>query len=90
MHDTTIDADASEIRRAPHLFNVTAIAQRTGWSPASLMRGLWPAVQEFMDAHGDEWVLVRRYSHNNDLTVLARRQHAVEVCAALAGVSTQQ
>lgn len=35
-------------------------------------RGLWPAVEEFLQEH-PEWVVHQRYRHNNGLTVLTRR-----------------
>jgi hypothetical protein len=34
-------------------------------------RGLWPAVEEFLQEH-PEWVVKHRYTHNNGLTVLQR------------------
>lgn len=34
-------------------------------------RGIWPAVQEFMDSH-PEWQLLKRYTNNNGLTILKR------------------
>lgn len=33
--------------------------------------GLWPAVREFLDAHGD-WKIEKRLHNNNGLTILAR------------------
>lgn len=33
--------------------------------------GLWPAIQEFLDAHS-EWGIKERYTNNNGLTVLRR------------------
>ena len=34
-------------------------------------RGIWPAIQEFMDSH-PEWQMKHRYTNNNGLTVLQR------------------
>lgn len=34
-------------------------------------RGIWPAIQEFIDAH-PEWQLVERRTNNNGLTILKR------------------
>lgn len=34
-------------------------------------RGIWPAIQEFMDSH-PEWQLVKRLTNNNGLTILHR------------------
>jgi hypothetical protein len=34
-------------------------------------RGIWPAIQEFIDSH-PEWQMKHRYTNNNGLTVLQR------------------
>lgn len=34
-------------------------------------KGLWPAIQEFLDSH-PEWEIKERYTNNNGLTVLRR------------------
>jgi len=34
-------------------------------------KGIWPAIQEFMDSHS-EWELVERRTNNNGLTILKR------------------
>ena len=34
-------------------------------------RGIWPAIQEFMDSH-PEWQMIERRTNNNGLTVLKR------------------
>jgi hypothetical protein len=35
------------------------------------MRGLWPAIDEFLKEHS-EWKLEMRYTNNNGLTILSR------------------
>lgn len=35
-------------------------------------RGLWPAIMEFLDEN-PHWTLLERHTHNNGLTILARR-----------------
>jgi hypothetical protein len=35
------------------------------------MKGLWPAVEEFLAAH-PEWKIEKRFTNNNGLTILAR------------------
>ena len=47
------------------------------------MKGLWPAVEEFLAAN-PEWVLVHRFTHNNGLTILSRKEHAVEAIRSIA------
>jgi hypothetical protein len=36
-------------------------------------RGLWPAIEDFLESH-PEWRILKRYSNNNGLTVLVRNQ----------------
>lgn len=69
LHDTTVDAVYGE-------------TLRNGWDPIEQSRtsgipideirmGLWPAVEEFLAAH-PEWILEKRYTNCNGLTVLKR------------------
>ena len=37
--------------------------------------GIWPAVQEFLEAHS-EWSLAERFEHNNGLAILRRTQES--------------
>lgn len=69
MHDTTVDADFGETIRA----NLNAIeqSQSSGIPVEEILRGLWPAVQEFLAVH-PEWSLKARYINNNGLTILER------------------
>ena len=34
--------------------------------------GIWPAIQEFLDAN-DEWIILERFTNNNGLTVIKRK-----------------
>jgi hypothetical protein len=43
----------------------------SGYPIEEITRGLWPAVQEFLEDH-PEWKLEKRYENNNGLTILAR------------------
>lgn len=69
MHDTTVDG----------LYGETL---RNGWDPVKqseefgipvdeICRGLWPAIEEFLRDH-PEWILERRYTNCNGLTILKR------------------
>jgi len=49
-----------------------AIFRKVGMPEAELRLGLWPAVEEFLAAHQNEWVLQQRYTNNNGLAVLKR------------------
>lgn len=69
MHDTTVDEWLGETIRG----NQDAVAQskQFGYPIEEIKKGLWPAIQEFLDAH-PEWILHKRYTNNNGLTILAR------------------
>lgn len=36
-------------------------------------KGLWPAVEDFLKKHQNEWELLKRYENNHGLTVLKRK-----------------
>lgn len=71
LHDTTVDAEQGETLR--NGWNPHQQSKETGIPVEEITRGLWPAVEEFLAAH-PEWVLERRFTHNNGLTVLRRVQ----------------
>jgi hypothetical protein len=71
LHDTTVDAEWGETLRMRR--DATAEASRFGYPIAEVRRGVWPAVREFLEAHGDEWTLAHRWTHCNGLAVLSRR-----------------
>jgi hypothetical protein len=61
MHDTT----SYEFRDEP-------LTSENAWDGAPPTgKGLWAAVTEFLDST-DEWVLHKRYTNNNGLTILKR------------------
>ena len=70
MHDTTVDEIEGESIRMKH--DVTEQMAQSGYSREEICKGIWPAVQEFLDAHPTEWVLEKRYTNCNGLTVLKR------------------
>lgn len=70
MHDTTVDEVYGEsLRRG---FDTAAQSRESGYPEEDIRRGLGPAITEFLEAH-PEWVLEKKYTHNNGLTILARR-----------------
>jgi hypothetical protein len=70
MHDTTVDAvDGEALRNGD---DARALSAQTGIPVDEVTKGLWPAVEEFLAAHG-EWALKRRYTNNNGLTILQRQ-----------------
>lgn len=69
MHDTTVDAEHGETLRCG--LNPQQQSQESGYPIEEITRGLWPAVEEFLEAH-PEWRLEKRYTNNNGLTILSR------------------
>ena len=69
MHDTTVDEFIGESIRMG--FAVDKQSQETGYSRDEIIRGLWPAVEEFLNEN-KEWTLKERFINNNGLTILER------------------
>jgi len=69
MHDTTVDEWLGETIRDG--LNAEAQSIHTGWPIEEINKGLWPAVEEFLNAHR-EWILEQRFTNNNGLTILRR------------------
>jgi hypothetical protein len=69
MHDTEVDAVQGESIRVgwdPH-----EQSKHSGFPVEEIMRGLIPAITEFLETH-EEWVLHEHYKNNNGLTILKR------------------
>ena len=75
MHDTTSDGEHGETIRMHQ--NVDKMQKISGFPKEEILKGLWPAVEEFLADHS-EWILVRRYSNCNGLTILARKEVAFD------------
>lgn len=73
LHDTTVDGEVGESVRDGH--NIEEESKESGLTEEDIRRGIWPAVEEFLIEH-PEWVLKERFTNNNGLTVLARRDLA--------------
>jgi len=71
MHDTTVDAIEGESIRC--YSDTKKQSQETGIPEDEIRKGLWPAVEEFLQAH-PEWLLEKRYENCNGLTILKRVQ----------------
>jgi hypothetical protein len=69
MHDTTVDEILGETIRMCMNSNQQSII--TEFPIEEINRGLWPAVEEFLQNNTD-WVLKERYTNNNGLTILER------------------
>jgi len=69
LHDTTVDEKYGETLRC----GMNAIQQSKDFNMPveEIVKGLWPAVEEFLKEH-PEWTLFERYTNNNGLTILKR------------------
>ena len=77
MHDTTVDEQYGEIiRMFPnqewHINEAQRMSKITNIPEDELLKGLWPAIEEFLDSH-PEWRLCKRYMNNNGLTILEKK-----------------
>jgi hypothetical protein len=71
MHDTTVDEWDGETKRNIHKYDVRQQSEESGIPIEEIMKGLWPAIDEFLAAN-NEWVLHARWVNNNGLTILKR------------------
>lgn len=69
LHDTEVDRWVGETIRAG--LDGERQSRETGIPVPEIMRGIWPAVLEFLDTH-PEWTLREHYTNCNGLTVLER------------------
>jgi hypothetical protein len=69
LHDTTVDEWAGETIRVG--WDAQQQSLDTGIPVEEIVKGLWPAVKEFLEEH-PEWVLHERFTNNNGLTILKR------------------
>lgn len=69
MHDTTVDEWQGETIRMQ--YDARQQQKDSGFQIDEILKGLWPAIDEFLQEH-PEWKIERRYVNNNGLTILAR------------------
>lgn len=70
MHDTTIDEwDGETIRME---WNAKLQSRETGIPIREINKGLWPAIEEFIQNNTD-WYIKERFINNNGLTILAKK-----------------
>lgn len=69
LHDTTVDEWAGESIRMN--MNIDEQAAFSGYPKEEITKGLWPAIEEFLESHS-EWKLKERFTNNNGLTILER------------------
>lgn len=71
LHDTEVDRWVGETIRCG--MNAERQSRDSGIPLSEIMRGIWPAVLEFLEAH-PEWVIREHFSNCNGLTVLERKE----------------
>ena len=71
LHDTTLDGVNGETIRNGWDSKKQSI--ESGYTIEEIEKGLWPAVEEFIDNNSD-WVILEKFTHNNGLTILGRRE----------------
>jgi hypothetical protein len=69
MHDTTVDEWNGESIRCG--MNIDEQVKNSGYPREEIAKGLWPAIEEFLQTHS-EWRIKERFTNNNGLTVLER------------------
>ena len=73
MHDTTVDGEYGETIRLG--WNAQQQSVMSGFPVEEINNGLWPAIDEFLKTN-PEWYLKERFTNNNGLTVLEKRENA--------------
>jgi len=69
MHDTTVDEWQGETIRCG--LNARQQSIDSGIPVEEITKGLWPAIEEFLQEH-PEWRLEKRFVNNNGLTILTQ------------------
>ena len=69
MHDTTVDEWYGEALRCR--MDVPLASKNSGIPEEEIEKGLWPAIEEFLEEH-PEWKIKERFKNNNGLTILMR------------------
>lgn len=78
MHDTEIDGIEGETKRPNGLYNwlyvgnnLDGLASMTNIPKHEILKGLLPAIDEFLTANTN-WIMDKQYKNNNGLTILKR------------------
>jgi hypothetical protein len=69
MHDTELDKEFGETVRSK--WSAEAQSKESGIPVEEILRGVWPAVEEFLSANPN-WKIDHHVTNNNGLTVLKR------------------
>lgn len=78
MHDTEVDGIEGETKRQYGLYNdlyvnnnLDGLINRTKIPKHEILKGLLPAIDEFLSANTN-WIMDKQYKNNNGLTILKR------------------
>ena len=72
MHDTEIDGIEGETIRYGGLYkNLDGLVSRTNIPKHEILKGLLPAIDEFLNSNTD-WVMHEQFKNNNGLTILKK------------------
>lgn len=69
MHDTTVDEWQGETIRFRK--NAQEQSKTTGIPIDEINKGLWPAIEEFLE-NNKNWKIKERFTNNNGLTILEK------------------
>lgn len=69
LHDTTVDEEFGETIRMG--WDPVKQSEECGYPIEEITKGLWPAVEEFLNDNPN-WVIKERYTNNNGLTILEK------------------
>lgn len=70
LHDTTVDEIYGETIRLR--LNSKSQSITTGIPEEEINKGIWPAIEEFLQKHL-EWTIEKRFTNNNGLTILSKK-----------------
>lgn len=87
LHDTTVDAVYGETIR--NGWDAEKQSIEHGIPVSEIQKGLWPAVEEFLESH-PEWTLHERFTNNNGLTVLKRKDILPKVLVLIIASNTNE
>jgi hypothetical protein len=61
FHDTT-----------SYEFKDESLGHENSWGKPSSGKGIWPAIEEFLQENKDKWILKERFRNNNGFTIIER------------------
>lgn len=61
FHDTT-----------SYEFEDESLGHENSWGKPSSGKGIWPAIEEFLEENKDKWILRERFINNNGFTIIER------------------